>query len=293
MNKNNTILLTGATGYLGGYLLNAFLNDGYKVLAVCLNHNETLKIAAGGGICNSIYLDTDNLEDVFKNNKIDYIVHTATLYGRNNENLSKMIQANVEFPLEILSLAIKYDVKAFINTSTILVNNISTYALTKWQFAQWLDFYSDKIKAINLKLDHFYGPKDKPVKFVAWLVEQFKNNAEKIDLTEGSQTRDFVYIKDLVKVYLCILNNMERIPTGRMNNFEIGSGHKTSIKTFVKLLKREMNNKTTTLNFGAIPYRKNEVLDYDVDTTAISLLGWVPEYTIEKGIKDLASEEII
>ena len=48
MNKNNTILLTGATGYLGGYLLNAFLNDGYKVLAVCLNHNETLKIAAGG-----------------------------------------------------------------------------------------------------------------------------------------------------------------------------------------------------------------------------------------------------
>ena len=50
MRVNNTILLTGATGYLGGYLLNAFLKENYNVFAVCLNHGEKLEFISGGGV---------------------------------------------------------------------------------------------------------------------------------------------------------------------------------------------------------------------------------------------------
>ncbi len=287
-----TVLLTGATGYLGGWILNMLLERGYSVIALCLSHNEELHYNSIYGKNVKIYfLDTDELNVIFEKNTIDIVIHTATLYGRKNEDLSSILRANVEFPLRILALAISHKVGVFINTDTILVKNISSYSLSKRQFVDWLDMFADQIKVINLRLDHFYGPNDKPIKFVAWLIEQFKSNVKNIDLTEGSQTRDFVYIRDVVEAYKIVLNNLDRIPVGRRNNFEVGTGLKTSIREFVFLLKKMMNNTETKLNFGAIPYRKNEVLDYDIDTTALRLLGWEPQYNVEEGLNDIVSVE--
>ena len=289
-----TLLLTGATGYLGHYLSKKFLDKNYSLIALALNEKEIFRFKDNKNV-KLYYLNKTGLEDIFKENNIDIIIHTATLYGRKQEQLVDMIRANVEFPVRILNLAIENNVSAFINTDTILSSKISTYALTKSQFAQWLDFYSDKIKCIDMKLDHFYGPNDNSVKFVAWLVEQFKNNVSEINLTEGSQTRDFIYIDDVVEAYNCILDNLDKIPVGRLNCFEIGTNNKTSIREFVETLKKFMNKNNkglnTKLNFGAIPYRKNEVLDYDVDTTQIRMLGWDPVYNnVNKGLEKLVEE---
>ena len=60
----------------------------------------------------------------------------------------------------------------------------------------------------------------------------------------------------------------------------------------VTTIKEKLGNTKTKLNFGAIPYRKNEVLDYQVDTTGLHLLGWKPEYlSVRKGIQKLLEAE--
>ena len=286
-----TILLTGATGYLGGYLSENFLNKGFKIIALALNKNEQYKFQ-DNILTKVYYLDKTTVKEIFDNENVDVVIHTATLYGRRQEHLTSMEKVNVEFPLEVLNEAINHNVKIFVNTSTILNKNINPYTLTKNHFEDWLSLYSDKIKCINLKLDHFYGPNDKPIKFIAWIIQELKNNVEKIDLTEGTQTRDFIYIDDVVSAFDIVIKKEKNIPNGKLNTFEVGTNSKTTIKEMVTTIKEKLGNTKTKLNFGAIPYRKNEVLDYQVDTTGLHLLGWKPEYlSVRKGIQKLLEAE--
>lgn len=290
LTNNKTVLLTGATGYLGGYLSEMLLKKGYKLIALALNRGE--KYAYTDNEKTKIYyLNETPVEKIFEDNEINIIIHTSTLYGRNNEQLSQMVNVNVEFPLKILSLAIKKGVELFINTDTILARNTNAYSLTKRQFVDWLSMYAAKIKVANLRLDHFYGAKDKPIKFIAWLIEQFKNEKEQIDLTDGLQTRDFVYIEDVVNAYSVILSNTEKLSTEEINTFEVGSGKTVTVKEMILTLKELMNNTTTQLNFGAIPHRKNEILEYNVDISKLKELGYNPIYDIKKGLSKVVEIE--
>jgi CDP-paratose synthetase len=286
------ILLTGATGYLGGHLSKKFFSEGYNIIALCLNKSEEFNYSPE--FKNQVkvyYLDKTPLEKIFEENNIDIIIHTATSYGRNQESISDLIKVNVIFPVEILTLACDYKVKTFINTDSILTKNISNYSMTKSHLADWLEIFSDKIKCINLKLDHFYGPNDKPIKFIAWLIEQFKSNVKEINLTEGSQTRDFIYIDDVVEAYDCIIKNLDSLSNNCVSDFEVGTNIKTTIKQLVLDIKELTNNTETKTNFGALPYRKNEVLDYEIDTVGLRMLGWVPKISIKEGLERIIKEK--
>ena len=152
--------------------------------------------------------------------------------------------------------------------------------------------YAGTIKSVNLKLDHFYGPNDSSIKFVARTVEQLRNNVTEINLTEGSQTRDFIYITDVLSAFDCILSNTDKLSDEHLNTFEAGSDNKTSIKQMVMTIKELTGNTSTRLNFGAIPYRAHEILEYELNTTALRLLGWRPEITnVRDGIKLILQEE--
>ena len=287
---NKTILLTGATGYLGGHLSKKLLSNGYNLIALALNRDEHFK-EENNKNATVYYLSEISPEKIFEENKIDIVIHTSTLYGRNNEQLPTMINVNVEFPLKILSLAIQHNAELFINTDTILERNTNAYSLSKRQFVDWLEMKASDIKVANMRLDHFYGPGDKPIKFIAWLIEQFKNNTEKIDLTDGLQTRDFVYIEDVVNAYLCILSNTEKLSNETINTFEVGSGKTVTVKEMILTLKELMKNETTKLNFGAIPHRKNELLKYSVDISKLTNLGYNPIYDIKQGLSKVVEIE--
>ena len=286
-----TILLTGATGYLGNRLGRKLLDDGYSIVAIHLNHNEKfLYDEKYSNRVSKVYLCDTPIEEIFSDNKIDGIIHTSTLYGRSGEQIADMIRANVVFPVELITNAIKKQVQFFINTDTILNKYVSPYALTKSNVTEWMKIFSDNIKMVDIKLDHFYGPKDKNTKFVAAMVEKLINNVAEIDLTEGTQTRDFIYIDDVIEVYRTVLNNLDKMTLGQIATFEIGTNKKTSIKYVVQKLK-ELTASKSKLNFGAVPYRKNEMLDYEVNTTAIRLLGWIPKVDIDEGLAKIVQAE--
>jgi len=285
------ILLTGATGYLGSRLCKRLIEDGHHVVAVHLNHGEKIS-----SLCNAdessvtrVYLDDATVDEILTANQVDGVIHTATLYGRSSESLASMVLANEVFPVEILASCLKNNIKFFINTDTILAKNVSNYALSKSHVVDWMKMFADRIKMIDMKLDHFYGPKDKNTKFVAFVLEKLRQNEPSIDLTEGTQTRDFIYIDDVVSAYLTVVNNLSVIDLGNVSVFEVGTNVKTSIRYLVTKLK-ELTKSTTVLKFGAVPFRKHEMLDYDVNTTALRLLGWSPKTFIDEGLQILAKE---
>lgn len=268
-----TIILTGGTGYLGRHLSSALETERYHVL--CLRRA----------------FSDEQAEALFTHQPVFAVIHLATCYGRNGESMAELTEGNLLFPLKVLRLAIKHKVKAFLNTDTILTRFLNPYALSKAQFAEWLKLSADNITAVNIRLDHFYGPFDTPNKFIAFLFKSFRENVPELNLTEGAQTRDFTYIDDVVNAYLSILKHSDEFPRGKVTAFEVGTNRKTSIKDLVQLVQRTCGNTATRLNFGALPYRKNEQLDYDLDTTALESLGWKAEVSLEQGLCNIMREE--
>ena len=94
--KKKTILLTGASGFLGSYLLESFIALNFNVIILKRSTSSTIRI--NHLLNNIIHYNVDllsSLDDVFVQNKIDIIVHTACSYGRSNERLKDIINTNL------------------------------------------------------------------------------------------------------------------------------------------------------------------------------------------------------
>jgi nucleoside-diphosphate-sugar epimerase len=284
------ILLTGGTGYLGSKILKQLIENGHSVLLLKRSFSNPVRIKEYINKIDSYDSDLIPLERIFRENTIDTIVHCATNYGRGETDPLHVIEANLLLPLKLLELGKKYHIKSFINTDTILDKRINYYSLSKKQFKDWLFVYKQDYTCINVSLEHFYGPGDDETKFVTYIIHNLLKNVDKIDLTKGEQKRDFIYIDDVVDAFVIIINSLDNFNQD-FYEFEIGTNNPLSIKQFVELAKQLTGNKYTLLNFGALPYRENEVMNYYVNTSEISKLGWKCNITIEEGLKKMIELE--
>ncbi|RYY08366.1 MAG: NAD(P)-dependent oxidoreductase [Sphingobacteriaceae bacterium] len=280
--KKKRILITGATGYLGSNIINT-LKDKYEFVLLKRQNSNLKRIEC---LEDFQIIDIDNFDiKLVKELDIDILLHCATHYGRKNIDSVNTIEANLLLPLHLLSLFQKAgrSIK-FINTDTILDKHINVYSLSKSQFKEWMLFFSDDIVFINIKLEHFYGPLDDKTKFVSYLINSFLNNDSYIDLTKGEQKRYFTYIDDIVSAFDVIISKIDQFNKG-LTEFHVSSDEPVNLKVFVNLVKHVTGNLTTTLNWGKIPYRNGELMDFLVDSSKIKILGWQPKVSLTDGIK--------
>lgn len=288
-----TVLLTGATGFLGSHLLESLLSGGYELVILKRSTSDTWRIKHLLSKVKIYDVDTQNVEQAFMDQSIDAVIHTACSYGRNGESISEIVDSNLIFGLKLLDACLKYNVGVFCNTDTLLNKGLNDYALSKNQLTEWLKQKSDQIQIINMKLEHMYGPKDDSTKFVSWLLSQIKDGVAEVQLTSGEQRRDFIYIADVVSAYLKVLEKADELQ--QYCEFEVGTGESIPVKSFIKILERSyediFSSSSTFLKFGAIPYREGEVMEFRVDNSSLIDLGWEPVYSLVQGVK-LTIEDI-
>lgn len=286
------ILLTGATGFLGSHLLEAFINEGHQVTATTRRNSNVWRIKSMLKHCEVVNIDELPVVEVMKQRQYDTVIHTVCDYGRQGHSAFEITRTNLMFGLELLDVAVTTGVKSFMNTDSLLSPDVNAYALSKHQFVDWLKFYSNRIQVINLRLEHMYGPKDDPAKFVTWLLSQFKTKVKRIPLTEGYQKRDFVFITDVVNAYKATFEASSDLLA--YNEFDVGSGRLISVREFVTALKDAYcvidSECKTELGFGDNPMRSNEKSDVNVDLTALHRLNWKTLTPLDEGLKKLVRE---
>ena len=108
-------------------------------------------------------------------------------------------------------------------------------------------------------------------------------NVPHLDLTAGEQKRDFVFIDDVVAAYSVLLQKAGA-EQGTFQEYGIGSGLAVSIREFVETA-HEVACSTTRLNFGALPYRSNEIMHSAADTVPLESLGWSCHVNLREGIR--------
>jgi CDP-paratose synthetase len=285
------ILLTGSTGFLGSHLLKKLVANSYSVTCLKRQSSDLWRVKKLTQEVDWADIESTDFHDVIFEKKIDYIIHCATDYGRKQVNPIETIEANLMLPLRLLHASKKTNVSAFINTDTILDKRINHYSLSKSQFVDWLRYYSSDFTVINLAIEHFYGAHDDVSKFASFIIsELLDNKAKELDLTKGLQERDFIHIDDVTEAFLILIGRISTLEQD-FYHFEVGSNELISIKDFVTLVKKLCNNTKTKLNFGALPYRKNEVMCTNADTSFLKSLGWETQFTLEEGLKEAIHEE--
>lgn len=298
--RPQTFAVTGATGYLGSHLARRLHHLGHKVVVLKRTRSNVARIADILPAVKSYDIDIHGVDAVFKEQRYTCILHCATDYGRKDVSRASIIEANLVLPLRLLEAAIQHGTPFFVNTDTVLDKRVNAYSLSKRQFRDWLATLSASICGINIAIEHFYGPGDDATKFVGQMVRCLLGDDARIALTPGAQMRDFVYIDDVVDAFAMILGHHVMGPppaspgkesAESFHCYEIGSGQPVSIREFMTSLRRLAGREQVALDFGAIPYRDNEVMYSQTNLGPLLAIGWKPKVSLEEGLRRTVSSE--
>ena len=277
-------IVTGATGYLGSKITSALVSDEVEVLCPIVRCLPMTYLSQSIDKITFLYTDSTDYLKIISDFSPDVVIHTACRYERDGVSLEELLDANMIFPLRIMHTVCQKENKTiWLNADTALDRYLNGYALSKHHFAEWGEYYAKKgsIHFINIILEQFYGKGDSGSKFIPFLLGKMKNN-EPIDLTDGEQRRDFIYVDDVVSAFLFLakakLIGFHEIP--------LGTGYAPKIREVVEYLKKQTGSESE-LRFGAIPRRLNEPDCLCADTKLIEDLGLKCTYDWESGLKKL------
>lgn len=281
------ILITGATGYLGRELCRQLIAKGHQVSAgVRSNSSTKIRLLQSSRNFQSIHLDcsTPALVRQMVDQRIAMVIQCICSYGRSNESMCDLLEANLMAPGRILDAAEQAGVRYFLNAGTSLPPETSSYSLAKNQFIAWLSTHSKIQHRLNMRLEQFYGPDAADTQFVNWLIRQFLAGEKSIELTKGEQQRDLLHIDDLVDAIVAIVESAQDMPNG-YSQLDIGSGKTYKIREVAELIQTLCEAHATQIRFGAKPYRHGEVMHSVADTRSIERLGWRPNIDLVTGLK--------
>ena len=292
------ILLTGATGFLGSHLLKRLLQEGHKVAILKRSSSNCRRIMESLDQCRSYDTDHISLDAVFHESGIGAVIHCATEYGKNIP-ADRVAESNLIFPLQVLEATVSANCPYFINTDSFFTKQLPDrllqsqalyspeYTLSKYQFREWgrLRAIEGEVNFINLQMEHIYGPDDGEGKFVPFLIRAMQNGTRELDLTDGIQIRDFIYVDDAAAAYLAVL--ADRKSLSGYSHFEVGTGVSYTVKELAETVRTELGAETR-LNFGRKPRMDSEIM-FSTARNRTSIAGFVPRITLEEGIKRMAA----
>jgi len=288
------ILLTGASGFLGSALALHWHKAGHQV-ALLLRPASQLRRLRGLDASFEIGRCTTDAEinGFVKKVLPDVVVHTACAYGRRGETVLQLCDTNLRLGLVIME-ALQQCTQSvtFINPGSALAPEVSPYALSKHQFAQWGRMMATQpvgqFKFVNVLLQHMYGPGDDASKFTTHVLHACHRNDPVLKLTAGEQTRDFIYIDDVVSAFDTLLIQRHRLES--LQDIEVGSGIAPTIRQFAEAA-HCLTASHTELLFGALPYRVNEAMHCLANLERMTELGWHPLFDLNAGLRKTINQD--
>ena len=292
---NKKFLITGAGGFIGRHLLHQLQTYGAHISTISRNHNNFPK---------EIEQYTIDIKDTFAINEClqkcqpDHIFHLAAYKERDDsiQAFYSSVETNVIGTLNLFSAAKDTtSVQSIVTLGTaeeygnnILPFNeklrecpVTPYSFSKLCVSQLgeLFFHLYNLPVIIIRPTLAYGPGQGTDMFLPSLITSLLDN-KPFNMTLGEQTRDFVYVADLVEAMILASGNTNAL--GQIIN--IGSGVPIKISDIAQTIEKIIG-KRGLVKLGGKSYRKNEVMDYYIDPRkAETLLGWKAKTSLKEGL---------
>jgi nucleoside-diphosphate-sugar epimerase len=264
------ILVTGITGFIGSHIAEALLQVNYDVIGLIRRNSDCWRCVDSMNKITWVNTEDNYIEKLIAL-KPDIIIHCAWEGAAAEKREDIHIQTeNVLFLQTILDLAVKLKVEKFIGLGSqaeygflskpvkenAKLNPDSEYGKAKALASENVRFFCEpqEINWFWLRLFSFYGPKEATNWFIPHIITSFASNNEEIKLSAGTQKYAYLYIKDLVK-YLIKLVETKDVQSGIFN---ISGTRAVELRQIVLDIKKQFETSTTDLQFGAVPSRENQ-----------------------------------
>lgn len=287
------ILVTGATGFIGTNLTRE-LRKQHNLFILGQFEGDPEKLGLPGIIMTD---DIQRLADYIKDNKIEGIIHLASLYltVHTPEQVKDLVSSNVYFGTAVLEAAsLAGTVKWFLNTGSIwqnynvkgdAYNPVNLYAATKQAFIDMAKYYSDVfgIKFCTLKLCDTYGPNDTRKKLFK-LFKDYSESGEVLKMSPGEQKIDLIYITDIIAGFTRLAELLDS-DTELADEYVLTSGRQIPLKELAQLF-CDVSGRKLNIEWGGRPYRDREVM---APWKGTPVPGWIAQVKVEDGILDFIS----
>ncbi|HOJ18842.1 MAG TPA: NAD-dependent epimerase/dehydratase family protein [Ignavibacteriaceae bacterium] len=297
------VVITGGAGFIGSHLAEGWLSRGAETVIIDnfrSGKRENLKVLRGHKLVEGSITDKELMREVLSG--VDYVYNLAALISvpESVENPFECVEINVRGLLNILEAARENGVKRVIHFSSAAVygDNPATpkttdmkpepkspYGITKLDGEYYLSGYRENygLSTLSFRCFNVFGPRQDPASQYAAAIPIFVNKAiknEEITIYgDGEQTRDFIFVKDIVSANLLAAEKKE--VTGVYN---LGTSKSVSINELTELTLRLTNSKSKVV------YREERAGDIKHSLSSIEetrkALGFEPAFDLTEGLKE-------
>lgn len=292
------ILITGGAGFIGSHVSDLLIKNGYNVFVVdnlSSGFDSNLNMEAK---FYNLDINSPDLEKVFKDNKIDYVFHFAAQasVSFSTKYPSEDATENILGSINVLKFSKKYAIKKIITISTAAVYGVpeylpvdekhpvtclSFYGLSKLTMEKYTQLFG--LDYVIFRFANVYGPRQSAhgeAGVVAIFADKMKNDEEITINGDGEQTRDFVFVADIAKVCLSVI---EKDVKNEIIN--VSTNKAISINRLFEIMSGKYNYKKASIHG---PERVGDIKHSILDNKKCKkLFGFAPDTSVEKGLDAL------
>lgn len=301
------VLITGGAGFIGSHLAEKLYMEGLDVYV--LDNLSTGKLG------NISFLDKQKIflqdignkravDNIIKKHNFTYIIHLAAVVSVvdtvnnpiNSHNINvnstldllesvRLYGKNIKKVLFASSAAVYGRNKMLPKHTDSAIDLVSPYAIQKFNAENYMSIYSNLygVPTVSLRFFNVYGPRQNVSSTYSGVLSimnnQFANNRSFTFYGDGEQTRDFIYIKDLIEAINIVLKNEDL--KGKVCN--VGTGNSTSLNEVFNVFKNvygySIVKKYESERVGDIRHSFSDI-------TELKELGFNPKYDIKKGLEE-------
>lgn len=292
-------LVTGATGFIGSYLAERLRRAGAAVAVLVRTGSPAWRIE---GLLPELTRIEGDLRDVAATEPAvrDFAPDTVFHFGWHGvpgaqRNEGEQIDMNLPGTLGLVRLAGRVGCATWIGLGSQAeygphnrrlnedapARPTTTYGVTKL----CAGLLAERLAAASglrfawLRVFSTYGPRDNPDWMIPYVIRTLLNG-KKPALTAGQQKWDYLYVTDAAEAAYQIA-----AAPNASGVFNVGSGRAVPLRQVIERV-RDLIDPTLPLGFGEVPYRPDQVMHLEADTTRLQqATGWTPRVDLREGLR--------
>jgi UDP-glucose 4-epimerase len=295
------ILVTGGAGFIASNIADALIEQGHSVFVLDNLSSGFEKNINPKAVFVKADIRDNNLSELFEKEKFDIVNHHAAQMDVRRSVADPSFDADVNIigSINLLQNSLMHGVKKFMFASTggaiygeqeyfpadekHPTNPLSPYGISKLSVEKYLFFYQAQygLKYTILRYANIYGPRQNPhgeAGVVAIFSKKLLKGEQPVINGQGNQTRDYTYVRDVVKANLMALNDE------CSTVYNVGTGKETDVNTLFNLMNNIIGKGQTEKHGPAMPGEQmRSVISSD---KLYQKFRWSPSTSLEIGLAE-------
>lgn len=294
------ILVTGGCGFIGSHIVDELIFKGHDVMIIDnLSTGSLENLNKSAYFCELDFM-TPRAGELISEFQPEIVIHHAAQVSVQKSMNNPIYDAtnNILGTIRLLEYCGNSNVRKIIYASSAAaygnpnylpideghpIQPISYYGISKYTPEQYIRNFcaSRELTYTILRYANVYGERQDAKGeggVISIFLDHLLNNESPTFFGDGEQTRDYIYVKDIVKANLFVMNN------GDNEVYNVSTNEGVSLNNLYELINKELK-----VNIKPIyeKERPGDILHSFLDNSKLERIGWKPSYNIESGLKDI------